>query len=144
METKDILKQLRLEKNLSMDDLCEKLNNSYNLKITKSMISRWENGQASPNNTYLSAYAKFFNIDLNYLVGLTDIRRPLEFINPDLEKLNKRETMQLKDLLHQNAMFFNDETVSDEDKEKFFSALQEAFFEVKFIKQQERKNKTKK
>ena len=144
METKDILKQLRLEKNLSMDDLCEKLNNSYNLKITKSMISRWENGQASPNNSYLSAYAKFFNIDLNYLVGLTDIRRPLEFINPDLEKLNKRETMQLKDLLHQNAMFFNDETVSDEDKEKFFSALQEAFFEVKFIKQQERKNKTKK
>ena len=144
METKDILKQLRLEKNLSMDDLCEKLNNSYNLKITKSMISRWENGQASPNNTYLSAYAKFFNIDLNYLFGLTDIRRPLEFINPDLEKLNKRETMQLKDLLHQNAMFFNDETVSDEDKEKFFSALQEAFFEVKFIKQQERKNKTKK
>ena len=81
---------------------------------------------------------------MNYLVGLTDIRRPLEFINPDLEKLNKRETMQLKDLLHQNAMFFNDETVSDEDKEKFFSALQEAFFEVKFIKQQERKNKTKK
>ena len=144
METKDILKQLRLEKNLSMDDLCEKLNNSYNLKITKSMISRWENGQASPNNTYLSAYAKFFNIDLNYLVGLTDIRRPLEFINPNLEKLNKRETMQLKDLLYQNAMFFNDETVSDEDKEKFFSALQEAYFEVKFIKQQERKNKTKK
>ena len=144
METKDILKQLRFEKNLSMDELCEKLNNNYNLKITKSMISRWENGQASPNNTYLSAYAKFFNIDLNYLVGLTDIRRPLEFINPDLEKLNKRETMQLKDLLHQNAMFFNDETVSDEDKEKFFSALQEAFFEVKFIKQQERKNKTKK
>lgn len=144
METKDILKQLRLEKNLSMDDLCEKLNNSYNLKITKSMISRWENGQASPNNTYLSAYAKFFNIDLNYLVGLTDIRRPLEFINPNLEELNKRETMQLKDLLYQNAMFFNDETVSDEDKEKFFSALQEAYFEVKFIKQQERKNKTKK
>lgn len=144
METKDILKQLRFEKNLSMDELCEKLNNNYNLKITKSMISRWENGQASPNNTYLSAYAKFFNIDLNYLVGLTDIRRPLEFVNPELEKLNKRETMQLKDLLHQNAMFFNDETVSDEDKEKFFSALQEAFFEVKFIKQQERKNKTKK
>lgn len=144
METKDILKQLRLEKNLSMDELCEKLNNSYNLKITKSMISRWENGQASPNNSYLSAYAKFFNIDLNYLVGLTDIRRPLNFINPDLEILSKRETMQLKDLLHQNAMFFNDETVSDEDKEKFFSALQEAFFEVKFIKQQERKNKTKK
>lgn len=144
METKDILKQLRFEKNLSMDELCEKLNNNYNLKITKSMISRWENGQASPNNTYLSAYAKFFNIDLNYLVGLTDIRRPLEFVNPELEKLNKRETMQLKDLLHQNAMFFNDETVSDEDKEKFLSALQEAFYEVKFIKQQERKNKTKK
>ena len=144
METKDILKELRLEKDLSMDELSERLNKTYSLKITKSMISRWENGQASPNNTYLSAYAKFFNIDLNYLVGLTDVRRPLDFINPDLENLNKRETLQLKELMHQNAMFFNDESVSDEDKEKFFSALQEAFFEVKFIKQQERKNKTKK
>ncbi|AVQ30367.1 helix-turn-helix domain-containing protein [Fusobacterium varium] len=144
METKDILKQLRFEKNLSMDELCEKLNKLYNLKITKSMISRWENGQASPNNTYLSAYAKFFNIDLNYLVGLTDTKRPLYFINPELETLNKRETLQLKELLHQNAMFFNDDSVSDDDKEKFLTALQEAFYEVKFIKQQERKNKTKK
>lgn len=144
METKDILKQLRLEKDLSMDELCEKLNKTYNLKITKSMISRWENGQASPNNSYLSAYARFFNIDLNYLVGLTDIRRPLDYINPELENLNKRETLQLKELMQQNAMFFNDESVSDEDKEKFLSALQETFYEVKFIKQQERKNKTKK
>lgn len=85
METKDILKQLRLEKKLSMDELCEKLKNSYNLKITKSMISRWENGLANPNNTYLSAYAKFFNIDLNYLAGLTDARKPLNFIKLDTE-----------------------------------------------------------
>lgn len=143
METKDILKELRREKKLSMDELSEKLNKMYNLKITKSMISRWEGGLASPNNTYLSAYAKFFNIDLNYLVGLTDIKRPLNFINPELENLNKRETLQLQELMRQNTMFFNDETVSDEDKEKFLNALQEAFYEVKFLKQQERKNKKK-
>ena len=45
--------------------------------------------------------------------------------------------------MRQNALFFNDETVSDEDKEKFLNALQEAFYEVKFLKQQERKNKKK-
>lgn len=141
METKDKIKKLRTDNNLSMEELCEKLNKSYNLKITKSMVSRWENGQTSPNNTYLAAYAKYFNIDLNYLAGLIDTPKPLEFVNPELEKLNKRETLQLKELFNQNVLFFNDENVSDEDKEKFFDALQDVFFEVKFLKQQERKNK---
>lgn len=141
METKDKIKKLRIDNNLSMEELCEKLNTLYSLKITKSMVSRWESGQTSPNNIYLAAYAKYFNMDLNYLAGLTDTPKPLEFINPELENLNKRETLQLKELFNQNVLFFNDENVSDEDKEKFFDALQDVFFEVKFLKQQERKNK---
>lgn len=137
METKDILKQLRLEKNLSMDELCEKLNNSYNLKITKSMISRWENGQASPNNSYLSAYAKFFNIDLNYLAGLTAVRRPLNFINSETEtqddiittyNLTPDELIEYEKIKSVNrALFFNDNRGSDEDKEELDDVLKKIF-----------------
>ena len=77
MNTGDKLKDLRIKSNLSMDSLIEKLNKKYDLNITKSMISRWENNLSEPSNKFVAAYAKFFNIDLNYLVGLTDIKSPL-------------------------------------------------------------------
>jgi hypothetical protein len=77
MNTGDKLKDLRIKSNLSMDSLIEKLNKKYDLNITKSMMSRWENNLSEPSNKFVAAYAKFFNIDLNYLVGLTDIKSPL-------------------------------------------------------------------
>lgn len=64
------LKKIRLENDLSMDELAKILNDNYNLTINKSMISRWENNKAEPYNTYLSAYARQFNVDLNYLLGI--------------------------------------------------------------------------
>ena len=70
------LKNLRKENSLSMDSLVEKLNREYNLNITKSMISRWENNLSEPSSKFITAYAKFFNIDLNYLAGITDIKNP--------------------------------------------------------------------
>jgi transcription regulator len=82
----DRLKELRKptgypERNLSMDDLCQKLSSKFNLKINKSMMSRWENGTAVPDNKHIVAYAKFFDIDMNYLIGLTNIKRKLSEIN---------------------------------------------------------------
>ena len=71
------LKKLRIESGFSMEEEALKLNQSFNLKITKSMMSRWETGAAQPTNIFLSAYAQYHNVDLNYLVGLTDIKRPL-------------------------------------------------------------------
>ena len=66
MNTGDKLKDLRIKSNLSMDSLIEKLNKKYDLNITKSMMSRWENNLSEPSNKFVAAYAKFFNIDLNY------------------------------------------------------------------------------
>lgn len=82
----DRLKELRKpnghpENSLSMDDLCKKLSSKFNLKINKSMMSRWENGTAVPDNKHIIAYAKFFDVDMNYLIGLTNIKRKLSDIN---------------------------------------------------------------
>ena len=77
MNTGDKLKQLRIDKQLSMDALTDKLNSKFGLNITKSMMSRWENNLSEPSSKFVAAYAKYFNVDLNYLVGLTDDRRPL-------------------------------------------------------------------
>ena len=84
--------KLRIKSNLSMDSLIEKLNKKYDLNITKSMMSRWENNLSEPSNKFVAAYAKFFNIDLNYLVGLTDIKSPLYSENTNAYK-SERDLM---------------------------------------------------
>ena len=70
MKLGDKLKKIRIDKNMSMEELKNLLNNKYDLNISKSMISRWENGKSEPINTYLSAYAKEFNLDMNDLLDI--------------------------------------------------------------------------
>lgn len=71
------LKELRESAGYSMEEECENLNRSFGLKIGKGMMSRWETGKSQPTNIFLCAYALYHNIDLNYLVGLSDFKAPL-------------------------------------------------------------------
>ena len=48
-----------------------------------------------------------------------------------VKKLNKRERLQYEDFINDSVLYFQDEGVSFEDKEKFFNSLQDAFFEIK-------------
>ena len=71
------LKNLRKERDLTLDMLVADLNSKYpELAINKSMLSRWENNQNEPsleNAKYLSMY---YDISLDFLIGLTDVRTP--------------------------------------------------------------------
>ena len=87
------LKELRKPLNntgISMDELCNIFKEKYNLNVNKSMISRWENGTAIPDNKHIVAYAKYFDIDMNYLIGLTNVPRKISEIIIDKNiKLDK-------------------------------------------------------
>ncbi|MDU4378107.1 MAG: S24 family peptidase [Anaerococcus vaginalis] len=72
MKLGDKLKAIRTENNMSMEELKNILNYKYDLNISKSMISRWENNKSEPFNTYLSAYAREFNLDMNDLLDIED------------------------------------------------------------------------
>lgn len=63
--------------------------NKKNISINKVMISRWENGKSIPDLKQIIAYAKHFNIDINYLLRLIDIRRTLD------GKLYKNDSSEL-------------------------------------------------
>ena len=71
------LKELRDDSDASMEEECAALNQKFNLKIGKGMMSRWETGKSQPTNIFLCAYALHHNVDLNYLVGLSNERKPL-------------------------------------------------------------------
>lgn len=66
MKTFEILKDLRMSENLSQKELSDKL------KIGQSTIAQYEKNLREPNSISLIAYAKFFNVTIEYLLGLED------------------------------------------------------------------------
>ena len=58
--------------------------------------------------------------------------------NPLYKELNSRGKKQFEDIIEQSVLMFNDESISQEDKEKVLMAIQDAFFDAK------KKNKKKK
>ena len=58
------LKELRIEKGVGQVELAKTLN------VSKGIISLWENGLREPKLSNLIALAKFFEVSLDYLVGL--------------------------------------------------------------------------
>jgi repressor LexA len=75
----EIMKELRESKGLSQRDLAEKL------KIGKSSISMYENGEREPSRERMEEIADFFNVDMDFLYGKTDVKRKY-----DLSKLEKK------------------------------------------------------
>jgi len=63
METKDVILKLRTDKGLSQDELAEKV------YVTRQAVSRWENGETTPNTETLKLLSKLFNVSINTLLG---------------------------------------------------------------------------
>lgn len=70
------LKLLREEKELSMDLLVYDMNSKYDVYVDKSMISRWESGKNEPTLEKAVVLSMYFDVSLDYLLGLTDDRTP--------------------------------------------------------------------
>ena len=60
------LRELRLEKNLTMKQLAKEIN------ATDAAVSNWENEINEPKISYLVSLAQFFNVPADYLLGLDD------------------------------------------------------------------------
>lgn len=69
METfSERIKQLRTESGLSQQDLANELG------IGRSTLANYEQGNREPNMETMELFADFFNVDMNYLTGFSDIR----------------------------------------------------------------------
>lgn len=63
MEFKDVLTHLRRERGLSQEDVASRL------FVTRQAISRWENGETTPNIDSLQALSRLFDVSINTLLG---------------------------------------------------------------------------
>lgn len=95
------MKTLRLELELSQTELAEKFSK------TKSAISSYESRGRFPDEDLLKEIATFFNVSVDYLLGVSEIRNP---ISPD----TKSFAQELIDSLVNKGMI-NDKDSIDSD-----------------------------
>ena len=75
------LKLLRLQDNMTQEQLAQKLN------LTKSVISAYETGLRLPSYDVLIRIAKIFNVSTDYLLGL-EHKQEVELSGLSQEEIN--------------------------------------------------------
>ena len=68
------LRLIRKERELSLLTLSEKLETS------KSLLSRYENGKVDPSLDTAASIAKYFNVSLDWIAGVTEIEADRKII----------------------------------------------------------------
>ena len=63
METKEIIQALRTKRGLSQNELAEQVH------VTRQAVSRWENGETTPNIDTLKLLSKVLDASINTLLG---------------------------------------------------------------------------
>lgn len=84
-EFKDRLKMLRKEKKLTQVKLGEMLNYGY------TAIANYESGRNQPSIPDLKKIASIFDVSLDYLLGVNDIRHPY-MVDDDSIEFNRFQT----------------------------------------------------
>lgn len=134
------IKQLRKEHDLTQ----EQFGNLFG--VVKSTVSMYESNKSIPDDEMKKKIAEYFNVSLDWLMGRTDIRNP--YIPEEYAqkyKVTKRDLMQYEDFIEQAGIFFMNDEVAEEDKEKLFRDISELFWKAKEMNKKKygRKKKTK-
>lgn len=64
------IKLLREENSLTQSELAKALNEQFDLKIDRVMVSKWETGFQTPVMNTIVCLAKFFDVSIDYLNGI--------------------------------------------------------------------------
>lgn len=65
------IKELRINAHLTQMDLADMLNMGHGTSVSKSMISKWENDLEEPSLANGRNLARYFNLSLDELLGLS-------------------------------------------------------------------------
>ena len=113
------LKQLRKEKNLTQEDLAQKISK------TRSTIAGYETERKEPDYETLTLIAEVLGTTTDYLLGNSDIRNPYKDKIPE-EKYPEVHDVEeaMKIILEQPGLMLKGEILSDESKIILANAIQ--------------------
>lgn len=130
-EIKDRILNLRIENSLTQSQMAK----IFNVGI--STISMWEQGQRIPRPNTLQDICDYFNVDMDYLMGRSDIRNRYqaglkydweeEKENNIISQLTAEEVAKLEKFKNMSTVMFMNEgnDISEEDKETLATAYAE-------------------
>ena len=72
------IKELRIKNNLTQKEFADKMN------VTFQAVSKWENGKSIPDISILKKISEEFNINIDELLGNTEIKKKKNYIIPIL------------------------------------------------------------
>lgn len=78
------LRELRTERDMSMDMVVYDINHRYNLNITKGHLSKWENEINMPNLKFAKYLCLYYNVSMDYLIGLTKFKAPVRVLTKEV------------------------------------------------------------
>lgn len=81
----DRLRELRTSKGLSQMDF------SKQIRISKSSVNMYERGEREPGFETLEAIADYFNVDMDYLLGKSDVISRSPVLPPEKQVLSATE-----------------------------------------------------
>ena len=145
MELALLLKKYRESRNLSIKQLSELAG------VGNGTIGEIERGKNKSRPATLEKLSKALRLTpeererlFSCLVPKDIGKKIIDASDPRVLELNKREMSQYEKTMEEASLFFNDETVSEEDKQKMVLAISKLFFESKEMnKDKYRKNKDK-
>ena len=70
------IKELRKDKELSLDLMLWDFNMKFDTNINRGTLSKWENEINEPSLQYAKLLAEYYGVSLDYLIGLTDDKTP--------------------------------------------------------------------
>lgn len=136
------LKELRGSQ--SLEELANKLNSIYDTNISKSMLSRYENG-TDPKMEYVRIIADYFKVSSDYLLGINDDK--VIFFNPELNEKDEHSIQvelqkMLEGLSKMGHASFDGRTLDElseeelEDRELLISSLENSLRLAKRVAKQ--------
>ncbi|NFB55950.1 XRE family transcriptional regulator [Clostridium botulinum] len=92
-------KMLRLEKGLNQQELIDDFNKKYHYGFTKSAVSQYENDKRIPEIGALDAFANYFNVSIDFLLGKSAIRN-MDDSEPS-KQLTKKDEKEIEKILNE-------------------------------------------
>ena len=112
------LKKLRISRHLTQDELGE----IFNPPLAQSTIGTYERGVRQPSLENLIIISNYFNVSIDYLLGITDEERTTTVFKEE-------NPQELREFLAQNHILFNGAELSNEDKQRMIDILTGLFWE---------------
>jgi transcriptional regulator len=137
--TGEIIKRKREELGITAEKLGEMTG------VTQAYVTMSENNSTKPSKAFLEKIKDILHItseEDKEIKEYEEFRRlPEKFqkrllllekgLLPQYKALDTRGKNQFEKVIEESSLMFNDETISEEDKEKVLMAIQSAFFDAK-------------